>query len=360
MADPLKIIRRLDAVTTDYAVFERDQVLSETQLNSVVEYLDDQSRLTRTQLLGIGIVGGLWPTVGKEQIVVGKGVGVTSDGDLIGWPADTAFDRWLPYDESAPAYEPFYVDGKMLPLIELLTTDDKRDGKPLTDIADRLKQMVAVAFMESYENDPDLCTGGDCDNRGRTARNTQRLLLIDREIAEKIRLTAALPTGADVARLLPRVAATRADLGTGAGDKVTIASAEAFAAVYRNAGNATLAALIDAISSMNKALDGRWPDDLPSPAAWAARLKDIAGKMAPAQLGIQYYHAFAKDLVATWGDLRAALFADNAVLCPSVNAFPKHLLLGALAMLDSLPGLATSAAEERSPAPDSERESAAG
>ena len=215
MADPLKIIRRLDAVTTDYAVFERDQVLSETQLNSVVEYLDDQSRLTRTQLLGIGIVGGLWPTVGKEQIVVGKGVGVTSDGDLIGWSADTVFDRWLPYDESAPAYEPFYVDGKMLPLIELLTTDDKRDGKPLTDIADRLKQMVAVAFMESYENDPDLCTGGDCDNRGRTARNTQRLLLIDREIAEKIRLTAALPTGADVARLLPRVAATRADRSSG-------------------------------------------------------------------------------------------------------------------------------------------------
>ena len=57
MADPLKIIRRLDAVTTDYAIFERDQVLTETQLNSVVEYLDDQSRLTRTQLLGIGIGG---------------------------------------------------------------------------------------------------------------------------------------------------------------------------------------------------------------------------------------------------------------------------------------------------------------
>ena len=55
MADPLKIIRRLDAVTTDYAVFERDQVLTHEQLNSVAEYLDDQSRLTRTQLLGVGI-----------------------------------------------------------------------------------------------------------------------------------------------------------------------------------------------------------------------------------------------------------------------------------------------------------------
>ena len=127
MAEPLKIIRRLNAVTTDYAVFERDQVLTETQLNSVVEYLDDQSRLTRTQLLGIGIVGGLWPTLGKEQLVVSKGVGVTSDGDLIGLAADTAFDRWLPYDENAPAYEPFYVDGKMLPLIELLATEDKRE-----------------------------------------------------------------------------------------------------------------------------------------------------------------------------------------------------------------------------------------
>jgi len=331
MADPLKIIRRLDAVTTDYAVFERDQVLTETQLNSIVEYLDDQSRLTRTQLLGIGIVGGLWPMVGKAQITVGKGVGVTSDGDLIGLPADTAFDRWLPYDESAPAYEPFYIDGKMLPLIELMASDDKRDGKPLADIADQLAAMVAVAFMESYENDPDLCTGGDCDNRGRTARNTQRLLLINREVAEKIRLSAALPTGADLAQLLPRVAARRADLGTGAGDKVTIASAEAFAAVYRNAGNETLAALIDAISTMNKALAERWPDDLPSAAGWAAQLKEIAGSMAGARLGLPYYHAFAKDLVATWGDLRAALFADDSVLCPAAAAFPKHLLLGALA-----------------------------
>ena len=74
MADPLKIIRRLDAVTTDYAVFERDQVLTHEQLNSVAEYLDDQSRLTRTQLLGVGIVGGLLPALGKGRITIGKGV----------------------------------------------------------------------------------------------------------------------------------------------------------------------------------------------------------------------------------------------------------------------------------------------
>ena len=117
MADPLKIIRRLEAVTTDYAVFERDQVLTHEQLNSVAEYLDDQSRLTRTQLLGVGIVGGLLPALGKGRITIGKGVGVTSDGDLLGLAVDTVFDRFLPYAESAPAYEPFYVADKMLHMV---------------------------------------------------------------------------------------------------------------------------------------------------------------------------------------------------------------------------------------------------
>jgi hypothetical protein len=331
MADPLKIIRRLEAVTTDYAVFERDQVLTEGQLNSVVDYLDDQSRLTRTQLLGIGIVGGLQVALAKGVIRVGKGVGVTSDGDLLGLPADTVFDRLIDYDESAPAYEPFYQGEKRLPLRELLAADDSRDGKPLAESGVALEKMVVVAFMESYENDPDLCTGGDCDNRGRTARNTRRFLLLDREMAEKSGLTAALSTGADIAGLLPRVFAARADLGTGAGGKVTINSAEAFAAVYRSAASTTLLALIDALGALNKAVGQGWPEDLPSPAGWAAQLRDINGSLAGVRLGVQYYHAFAKDLVATWGELREALFADDSVLCPAAEAFPKHLLLGALA-----------------------------
>ena len=331
MADPLKIIRRLDAVTTDYAVFERDQVLTHEQLNSVSEYLDDQGRLTRTQLLGVGIVGGLLPALGKGRVTIGKGVGVTSDGDLIGLAVDTVFDRFLPYAESAPAYEPFYVDGKMLPLLELLAADDPRPGQPLAELGDRLGAMVAIAFMESYENDPDLCTGGDCDNRGRTARNTRRFLLVEREVAEKIGLVAGLATGADIAALLPRVAAARADLGTGSGDKVSVTSAELFAARYREAGGKTVKALSVAFEALTKAIDRGTAGDLPSTARWSAQLNSIAAKLADTRLGIQYYHAFLKDLVAIWGELRVALFADGSVLCPPAAAFPKHLLLGALA-----------------------------
>lgn len=331
MADPLKIIRRLDAVTTDYAVFERDQVLTETQLNSVVEYLDDQSRLTRTQLLGIGIVGGLLPVLGKAQITLSKGIGVTSDGDLLGLAADTVFDRFAEYDESAPAYEPFYDGEKRWPLLELLATNDKRDGKPLAEMADGLQKMLVVAFMESYENDPDLCTGGDCDNRGRTAKNTQRFLLLDREIAEKIRLTAGFTTGADLARKLPRVRVVRADLGTGADAKVDITSAELFAARYRSAASASFKALYEAVQILVKQLGDGTAFGLPSPAGWLVGLEKQLKAIPAAVGGIQYFHDHAKDLVALWNDLRAALFADDGVLCPATEVFPKHLLLGALA-----------------------------
>jgi len=330
MADPLKIIRRLDAVTTDYAVFERDQVLTERQLNSVVEYLDDQSRLTRTQLLGVGIVGGLRPALGKGQISIGKGVGITSDGDLLGLPADTVFDRWLKYDESAPAYGPFYNGEKILPLVELLASDDRRDGAALAEIGDRLEKMVVIAFMESYENDPDLCTGGNCDNRGRTAHNTRRFLLIDREVVDKTGFAASLLTGRQVAGRMARLAAARPDLGSDAKGTVVVDSAEDFIKRYRDAAATSFKALMGAIKALNEAFGERWPEDLPNLAGTLAGLEKIVGSMKNVTAGIQYYHAFAKDLIATWGELRAAFYADQAVLCPAVDAFPKHLLLGLL------------------------------
>jgi len=331
MAEPLKIVRRLNDVTTDYAVFERDQVLTETQLNSVTEYFDDQARLTRTQLLGVGIIGGLWPTWRKEVLVVGKGVGVTSDGDLLGYADDTVFDRWIDYDESAPAYDPFHLEDKRLPLIELLRREDKRDGKPLADLANTLPAMIAIAFMESYENDPDLCTGGDCDNKGRMALNKQRLLLVDREMGQKIGLAARLGTGADLARQLPRMRASRVDLGTGNDAKVDVTSAEKFAARYRNAAGASLKALQAGVARLAVLVGDGSAAGLPDPTAWAGLLEKRLGALGGVVGGVQYWHAHAKDLIAVWNALREALFADDSVLCPSAGAFPKHLLLGVLA-----------------------------
>lgn len=330
MAEPLKIVQRLQQITTDYAVFERDQVLTAGQLNSVTEYLDDQARLTRTQLLGIGIVGGLLPALERRAVVVSAGVGVTSDGDLIAIAAPQRCDRWVEYDENAPAYPPFHVDGQRIPLLELLPADDPRSGRPVEQIASRLTDMVVVAFMESYENDPDLCTGGDCDNRGRTAKNRQRLLLVERKLAAAL-LTAMPGNGAALAAQLPRLRVARVDLGSGQDSRVDVTSAELFAVRYRNAARQTLLALRDAVMPLAGQVAAAGVAGLPNPSAWAALLARRVEALNGLVAGVQYAHAHARDLVEVWNQLRAALRADASLLAPAPGLFPKHLLLGALA-----------------------------
>ena len=59
MADPLQVHYRLTRQATQYAVFEPDQVLTHGQLNSLSEFLDRQDRLSRVDLIGVGIASGL-------------------------------------------------------------------------------------------------------------------------------------------------------------------------------------------------------------------------------------------------------------------------------------------------------------
>jgi len=49
---------KLDNITTQYRKFNENQVLTEGQLNEFIDYFEDQDRLSRTQLSGVGIVCG--------------------------------------------------------------------------------------------------------------------------------------------------------------------------------------------------------------------------------------------------------------------------------------------------------------
>ena len=73
-----------------YPHFEANQVLTSSHLNQVFDYLDEQERLTRANLIGIGIVCGLnfnVETVGSAKTIhLTKGVGVGSAGYLLNEP----------------------------------------------------------------------------------------------------------------------------------------------------------------------------------------------------------------------------------------------------------------------------------
>lgn len=328
MAEPLKVLRRLDQVTTDYTVFERDQVLTHDQLNGVAEYLDDQARLTRTRLLGVGIVDGLDVGMARGHVLIGRGAGVTSDGDLLGLAADTAFDRYREYPESAPVYDPFQQGGRRMALYELLAVGDRQPGQPLSAFPGGVGKLAVLAFMESYESDPDLCTGGDCDNLGKTARNRQRFLLVDASEAKA--LLGRLNTPSGLAGKLPAVAVQRPKLGR------NVVSGSNFLEAYRAAAVVTLDRLDKAMVAQFDLLGELWPvsfaDFQQQRSDWWADLRAVEQSLgANAVTGIQYYHALLADLAASCNELREVLIADGSHLCPPVGAFAKHLVLGDLA-----------------------------
>ena len=78
---------KLVDISTQYSKFNKNQLLTETQLNGFLDYFDDQDRLTRTSLSGVGIVCGFQIKTNEgdtiSEIEITQGRGVTTDGDLV-------------------------------------------------------------------------------------------------------------------------------------------------------------------------------------------------------------------------------------------------------------------------------------
>lgn len=324
------VLKSLDVIAPGYSIFEKDQVLTHDQLNSVTEYLDDQSRLTRVKLIGIGIGCGLRATLKNNQVTVSKGVGITSDGDLLYFDADRLFDRFKVYDESNPIYAPFYVGGTMLKLYELVAKGESdTTAKPLSQFSTltgaSLNNMVALLLMESYANDPDICTGTDCDNLGMDYISKLKLLLIDK--ASVGNLTDAISTPHDVFDQMASVTVNRPRFSA------AISSYAKLAEVYANETTTVHEVLTKQLSKiypLGKAFLGDEFSADPGP-AWEARLKKIRDSfVAQKAVGIQYYYDFLKDLAETYNSFADALFGALSVCCPRTDSFAKHLLLGNL------------------------------
>ncbi|HZI11160.1 MAG TPA: hypothetical protein VE153_12290 [Myxococcus sp.] len=320
----------LNNISTGYTVFEKDQVLTEKQLNSVSSYLDDQERLTRVSLSGVGISCGLQVSLNANRVTLGRGVGVTTDGDLLRRAADTVFDRYKEYATEAPPYAPFGTGQARVPLFELVAQDATVTGTvhPLTEFASRtqrtLGSMVAVLLMESYEADTDTCSGTDCDNLGKHAMHTPKLLLID---ASNIKpLKEAFSTPGRAAGSLLEIAADRPAF-------TAAASLTDLATVYRAACASIHRKLLDALPRVYSSCSGFIGDLFPGgdpTSGWLTRLNTLQTAFASSAQGIQYYYGFLKDVVETYSAFRELLFGESTVCCPDVGAFPKHLLLGVL------------------------------
>lgn len=327
---PNPIVRSLDSIATSFPFFAKDQVLTCDQLNQLAQYLDDGERLTRVRLLGVGLVSGLRLSGNDKALTLSAGIGITTDGDLIHCEAARRFDQWKPYDQSYPAYAPFYkgasAAGEMYPAVELLPHGFSDPlAKPLSALPGyRLAGAVAVLLVESHHQSPELCTGTGCDNKGGTQVNTLRLVLVDSAAADRFKEQITLP--GDIWAQLPELAAERAMVTS------AVATSQALAGVYRTVCSAISARLGTALKQLWSVGRSFLLEVFPSDptAAWVNRLAEGNAEFAANDANIQYYYDYLKDVVETFNALRDNLFGEITWPLPDLASFPKHLLLGSI------------------------------
>ena len=329
-----QILRSLDDITSGYSVFEKDQMLTHDQLNCVADYLDDQSRLTRISLSGVGIVCGLRVSRQGGRVMLTGGVGVTTDGDLLRLPGDTLYDKFRVYDATQPAYAQFYaggiIPGEMLPVYELVSTTESIDVR--TDLLStftartdtQLDDMVALLYMESYVTDRDICSGTDCDNLGQECRNRLRLLLLKSSLIDPLRERVATP-GQAFSRM-DEIEADRPLFAAGVNAPGLLAQ------TYRTVCNVIHGTLTSELPKLYPVCAPFLGDIFSSDPSqtWNATLKFWNVSFVSQAFGMQYYYDFLKDLAETWNSFRNLLAGEQSWCCPDPSAFPKHLLLGNL------------------------------
>jgi hypothetical protein len=182
----------MGTIISNYPVFEKNQVLTESQLNQLVKYLDQQNRLTRVSLIGLGIVCGLDVLCESENtLTITKGVGITSEGYLIqmGDCVTTRYREYIkPSSVSYPPFEDPVTHEQDIELLELLTEEAATDTDEIIFElnSEVLDGKIVMLYLECFDKDLKSCIGKNCDELGIDRIFTIRKLLIGLEDLLKV------------------------------------------------------------------------------------------------------------------------------------------------------------------------------
>ncbi|RZS92506.1 PKD domain-containing protein [Aquimarina brevivitae] len=342
---------KLSAITTQYRRFTKNQVLTEGHLNEIVDFFDDQDRLSRICLSGVGIVCGFKPSCDEinNTITITQGAGVTTDGDLFHlFETDPVlqnktigitqkeYTHYKIYDNEKADYKPFFYDGDtQLTIYELLTATDQEndndDTFPLADLQSNtgqvLKDAVVLLYLECYEKEKDLCVSLSCDNQGIEIIGNYKVLLVSRAIAEQISEHDATISTVNYANLfhqLPDVKANRVVLQPEDFENYLVMKQRFTERMLRNN---VVSRIKFGFQTLLTAL--QMPILLQSIEDNIDDLFSFTDDEVPPDF--QYRYDLLKDVIDTYNELKDLLFGiQDSLCCPDINSFPKHLMLGEL------------------------------
>ncbi|WP_321344251.1 hypothetical protein [uncultured Draconibacterium sp.] len=323
---------KLAKITSGYHTFVENQVLTAEQLNEFVTYLDDQNRLAKVFLHGVGIVCGFSVKVNQSDetnndstIEIGQGVGITTDGDLLQLKeASELIEGFVPYthykkftDENAE-YTPFREESGVIDMWEIFPEGGNNRVK-LNNL--KLEDKVVLLYLESYEDGGNLCTSIDCDNQGINQVQKLRVLIVNEKGAEQIVKSDSIFTWHNITQLytqlpeikLPRInlqnvssqSALRQRFSDAFSQAVISNLKDGFDTIFELFGIVSLSSKIDQLLKLN-----------------LSKINSL--------VDFQYRYDLLSDFIDTYNEIKKLLLHINVECSPAINSFPKHLLLGRL------------------------------
>ncbi|WP_285057523.1 hypothetical protein [Pedobacter ginsengisoli] len=316
-------------------VFEENQVLTAGQLNTMQDFLFQESRLTRIRLIGRGIACGLEASRTGNVYHITKGVGVSSWGFLISL-GDCELTHYKEYVYPDGMDYPYFNDstGNRVKLYELVKAENAvLLGAKLIDAVITAGNYVVVLFLEAATKDLKSCLGKSCDDLGIEKTFTVRKLLISAADLIKVNTVNKNKGGAMYPALynLETIEYPRALISASqASDYFDLVFS------YLNPVDSVLDQLIKQLETIYNELPVLQKNfnvvlaDIGT--EWHQKLLELAtGYISGSAYGFQYVYDAFEDIIKSYEELRCAAMHLNSVCLPDNDAFPMHLMLGDMA-----------------------------
>jgi len=326
------------AANSDYPKFVADQVLTSDNLNDLFGYLDEQGRLTRANLSGIGIVCGLEVITADDgsSIKITKGVGITSMGYLVTMPEVTYTKRTTEiFDAVKSQYYQKIVNvsgpSQKFDLWELKQEAESEGTTALSKSFLEDGDKIVLIFVELLEENNKNCDPNSCDDKGAQVTVTFRPLLVkESDAANLISSTGSDTLTASNFNELPDLVMPRWDI---------LNSSPVHAVEIQKAYQDILTAPF--VAKIQNVLSNSWQtfkpvigEEYPNDPFVAFNLVSKFAFLHNGTMGlndayhIQYYYDLFSDLAASYKEF---CLTGNEIISecsPDGSLFPRHLLLG--------------------------------
>lgn len=342
---------QLSNISTQYRKFSKGQYIEHTQFNEFLDFFEDQDRLSRVLLQGVGIVCGLKPKpVYKDSLLksihLSQGAALTTDGDLLTlnktskvseelYVSDLKtinidqkeYTHFKVYDNFKAKYPAFYDEEKQIELWELATDLEKNsDFQPIEKLSN-LEDKYLLLYLENYEKEVKPCRGVDCDNHGVQQIRNLKVLLTTADGIKYIR---------DKDKIQPHPLFLKDILKDEKLERVIVDHLISEQGIDKNFSSEDLKKMYSSVLEKNEygksvfAKINAISKIIGMPEVdhktFEAKLREFLTQSA----GFQYVYDVVKDLTNTYSEITALLPKAFTKCFPDLISFPKHVMLGKL------------------------------